>query len=112
MRIGDARSKTRLAYLLELQNVTRNNFRGLDFLQSAIAQHGGLEGERLFQLVDNGTGLEFLDETDSRVEQQKRANDTKIDPILQTGGENSGSLARQPNQRRPQREDQQNFSPP
>lgn len=83
-----------MAYLLELQNVTRNDFGSFDFLQSAIAQHGGLERERLFQFVDNGAGLEFLNETDSRVEQQQGADDAKIDPILQTGGENSGGLAR------------------
>jgi hypothetical protein len=40
----------------------------------------------LLELVDDGTSLVFLDETDDGVEEQKTADDTEIDPILETGG--------------------------
>jgi hypothetical protein len=88
--------------LLDLENITGNDLGGPNLLQSAITENGGLEsysmstsafvravsrirrrGERtksFLQLVDDGTGLEFLDETDEGVEQQKRADDTEIDP--------------------------------
>ena len=38
----------------------------------------------LLELVDDGTSLVFLDETDSGVEKQQTADDTKIDPVLKT----------------------------
>lgn len=36
--------------------------------------------------------MEFLNETDKGVEQEQSANDTEIDPVLETGGQNSSSL--------------------
>jgi len=79
-------------YFFALEDVTRNDFGSLNFDKLAITKNGGLESERLLQFFDNGTGLVFLDETDEGVEQQKSADDTKIDPILKTSSENSGSL--------------------
>lgn len=45
-----------------------------------------VEGRKcsLLEFVDNRTGLEFLDETDRGVEEQQTADDTEIDPVLET----------------------------
>lgn len=42
-------------------------------------------GSLLLELVDNGTSLVFLNETDNRVEKQKTADNTEINPVLETG---------------------------
>lgn len=80
------------AYLLNLKDITGNDLRGLDLLESTITKNNGLQREGLLQFVDNGTSLEFLDETDGSVEQEQTADDTEIDPVLETGSENSSSL--------------------
>ena len=81
-------------YLLNLEDITGNDLGGLNLKETTITENDGLEGESLLQLVDNGTGLELLDKTDSRVEQQKRADNTEIDPILETRSEYGSSLVR------------------
>jgi hypothetical protein len=62
-------------------------------LQFSVTKTGSLEGECLLQFFDNGTGLIFLNETNSSVKQEQSANDTEIYPILKTGSENGGSLS-------------------
>jgi len=81
-----------LIYLFNLEDVTRNDFWSFDLKETAITEHNGLQSECLLQFVDNGTGLEFLDETNSCVKQEQSANDTEIYPILKTCGENGSSL--------------------
>jgi hypothetical protein len=81
-----------VAYFFDLKNITRDNFGSFDFLQLAVAEDGGLESKSLFQFLDDGTSLEFLDETDGSIEQEQGANDTEIDPILKTGSEHGGGL--------------------
>ena len=76
----------------DLEDVTRYDLGSLDLLQRTITQNNCLEGERLLELVDNGTGLEFLDETDEGVQKKQTADDTEINPVLETGRKNSGSL--------------------
>jgi hypothetical protein len=78
--------------LLNLHDVARNNLVGLDFLQGTVSENNGLQGQSLLQFFDNASSLEFLDETDTSVQQQKSANDTKVDPVLQTSGENGSGL--------------------
>ena len=80
-------------YFFNLENVTRNNLRSLHFEETSVTENNSLQGQGLLQLVDNRTGLEFLDETDSGVEEEKGANDTEIDPILKTCSKNSSSLS-------------------
>jgi hypothetical protein len=75
-----------------LENITGNDLRSLNLEETAITENDGLESESLLQFVDNGTSLVFLDETDSGVEQEQSADNTEINPILETGSENSGSL--------------------
>ena len=76
----------------DLNDITGDDFGSLDLNQSSVSETDSLESEGLFQFFDNGTGLEFLDETDSSVEEQKSADDTKVYPILKTSSKNSGSL--------------------
>ncbi|GJD02139.1 hypothetical protein ColKHC_10964 [Colletotrichum higginsianum] len=82
--------------LLNLEDVTGDDFRGLNLLQGAITEDDGLESKSLLEFGNNlewgRSGLEFLDETDNSVEQQKTANNTEIDPILETSGEDGSSL--------------------
>ena len=78
--------------LLNLENITRDNHRSFDFKETSITEDDGLQCKGLLQFFDDRTGLEFLDETDTGVEQQESANDTEINPILETGGENGSSL--------------------
>jgi hypothetical protein len=78
--------------LLNLQDITRNDLRGLNLLEGAVTEDNSLESQSLLQFVDNGTGLVLLEETNAGVEQQKTANDTEIDPILETGSKDGSSL--------------------
>jgi hypothetical protein len=79
-------------HLLNLKDITGNDLRGINLEETTVTEHNSLESERLLELVDNGTSLEFLDETDRRVKQQKRADDTEIDPVLETRSKNGSSL--------------------
>jgi len=81
-----------LAYLFNLEDITRNDLGSFNLEETAITENNSFESECLFQFVDNGTGLEFLDETNSGVKKEQSANDTKIYPILKTCGENGSSL--------------------
>lgn len=78
--------------LLDLQDITGNDLGRLDLLEGTVTKNNSLERKGLLELVDNGTGLEFLDETDGGVEKEKSADDTEINPILETGSKNSSSL--------------------
>lgn len=80
---------------LNLQDITGNDFGSLDLLEGTITQNNGLEGKSLLQLVDDGTGLVLLDETDSGVKQKQTADDTEINPVLKTRSQNSGGLKHQ-----------------
>ena len=75
-----------------LDDIAGDDFGGFEFDKSTISKSDGLESECLLQFFDNGTSLEFLDETDSSVEKEQSADDTEIDPILKTSGKNSSSL--------------------
>ncbi|KAK1239494.1 hypothetical protein MKX07_008982 [Trichoderma sp. CBMAI-0711] len=78
--------------LLNLQNITGDDLGGLNLLEGAVTEDNSLESERLLQLLDNGTSLELLDETNTGVEHKKTADDTEIDPVLETGSQNGSSL--------------------
>jgi hypothetical protein len=79
-------------YLFDLKDITRDDFGSFNFEETAITEDNGFQGKCLLQFIDNRAGLEFLDETDTSVEQEQGANDTEIDPILKTGSENGSSL--------------------
>jgi hypothetical protein len=82
-----------LTYFFNLKNVTRNDFWSLDFEESTITENNRFESEGLLQLVDDGTGLELLDETNRGIEQEQSTNNTEIHPILKTSSQYSGSLS-------------------
>lgn len=78
--------------LLDLEDITGNDLGGLNLLEGAITEDDSLKGKSLLEFLDDGTGLVFLEETDAGVEHEQSADDTEIDPILETGSKNSGSL--------------------
>lgn len=81
-----------LAYLFNLEDITRNDLGSFNFEEAAVTENNSFESERLLQFFDNGTGLVFLDETNRGVKKEQSANDSEIDPVLKTCGENSSSL--------------------
>lgn len=91
-RTAEARAGGVPAHILDLQNIARHDLGRVDLEESTVTEHHGLERERLLELVDDGAGLELLHETDDGVEEQQRADDTKVDPVLESGGEKSSSL--------------------
>lgn len=80
------------SHLLDLEDITRDDIRGINLLEGTITENNSLEGESLLEFVDNGTGLEFLEETDACVEEQETADNTEIDPIFETGSKDGSSL--------------------
>jgi hypothetical protein len=84
--------RERRTYLFELENIPGDNVRGLNLVETAVAQNSRLESKGFLQFIDNGSSLEFLDESDGCVQQEEGADHTKIDPVLETGSEHGGSL--------------------
>jgi hypothetical protein len=78
--------------LLNLEDITGNNLGGLDLLESAVTEDNSLQSKGLLELFNDGSGLEFLDETNSCVQKKQSADDSEIDPILKTSGKNSGGF--------------------
>jgi hypothetical protein len=78
--------------VFDLEDITGDDLGSLDLEKTTITKNDSLQGKSLLELIDDGTSLEFLDETDTGVEQEKTADNTEINPILETGGEDSGSL--------------------
>lgn len=79
-------------YFLNLEDITGNDLRSLNLEETAITENNSLKSEGLLQFIDDRTSLVFLNETNGGVKQEKGANNTEINPILETGSENSGSL--------------------
>ena len=90
--MGATRVEPGQAHVFNLEDVTRHDLGRLNLGETTVAQHDGLERQRLLELLDNGPGLEFLHEADGSVEQEQGADDAKVDPVLETGGENGGGL--------------------
>ncbi|CAI6098591.1 unnamed protein product [Clonostachys chloroleuca] len=78
--------------IINLKDITGNDLVGLNLLQGTITEDSGLESESLLEFVDDRTGLVFLEETNTGVKQQETANNTEINPIFETGSENSSGL--------------------
>lgn len=57
-----------MTHFFDLEDITGNDFGSIDFSELAITENNCLERKSLLQFVDNGTGLELLDETDGSVE--------------------------------------------
>ncbi|VUC35121.1 unnamed protein product [Clonostachys rosea] len=78
--------------IINLEDITGNDLVGLNLLQGTITEDSGLESESLLEFIDDRTGLVFLKEPDTGVKEQETANNTEINPIFETGSENSSSL--------------------
>ncbi|CAH0001869.1 unnamed protein product [Clonostachys byssicola] len=78
--------------IINLEDITGNDLVGLNLLQGTITEDSGLKSESLLEFVDDRTGLVFLEETNTGVKQQETANNTEINPIFETGSENSSGL--------------------
>ena len=78
--------------LLNLEDITGNDFGGLKLLQGAVTKDNSLQSQGLLEFVDNAASLEFLDETNTGVEQKQSTDDTEIDPVLKTSSQDSSSL--------------------
>jgi hypothetical protein len=65
-----------------LEDITRNDLRSFNLEETTITENNSLQSESLLQFVDNGTGLEFLDETNCGVKKEQSANNAEIYPIL------------------------------
>ncbi|PTD13270.1 hypothetical protein FCULG_00004147 [Fusarium culmorum] len=78
--------------LFDLEDVTGNDFRGLDLLESAITEDNSLESKSFLELLDNGTSLVLLNEANTCVKKEKSANDTEINPVFKTSSKNGGSF--------------------
>jgi hypothetical protein len=83
---GDGRT------LLDDDNVTGDELTGEDGLLLVVTNDNCLHGNVTLEGGDDIGGLLFLVPTDNGVEQQDTANDTKVDPILETGSEKSSEL--------------------
>ena len=53
----------------DLNDITGNDFGGLEFDESAVSKGNCLECKSLLQLFDDGTGLEFLNKTDCSIKE-------------------------------------------
>lgn len=78
--------------LFNLQDITRDNLRSLQFNQFAISTDHSLEGQCLLKLIDNRASLKLLYETDRGIKYKEGANNTEVDPILKTRSKNCSSL--------------------
>ncbi len=79
-------------YFLNLQYITWDDLWCLNLEETAITEDDCLQCEGLLQFVDDRPGLEFLDESDSSVKQEECADDTEVDPVLETSGKDCSCL--------------------
>jgi hypothetical protein len=77
---------------LDDDDITGNDFAGKDGLFAAVTDDGGLHGDVTTERCDDVGSLLFLVPTDESVEKKNTADDTEIDPIAETGGEQSGDF--------------------
>lgn len=68
-------------------DITRDEFTGGDFLFSAITDNRTLEGNVTLERGDDIGSLLFLVPTNNSVQEKNTTDNTKIDPITKTGGE-------------------------
>jgi len=61
-------------------------------LKTTTTEDDSFKGEGFLQLVDDRTGLEFLDEPNRGVKKQQSADNTKVDPIFKTRSKDSSGL--------------------
>ena len=77
---------------LDDDDVTGNDLAGKDGLLTAVTDDGGLHSDITTERGNDIGGLLLLVPTDEGVEQENTADDTEIDPIAETGGEQSSEF--------------------
>lgn len=77
---------------LDDDDITRDDFAGENGLLTAVTDNGGLHGNVTTERSDDVGSLLFLVPTDESVEKKNTADDTEIDPIAETGGEQGSNL--------------------
>jgi hypothetical protein len=80
------------AALLDDDDVTGDELTGENGLLLVVTNDDCLHGNVTLERGDDIGGLLFLVPTDNGVEQQDTANDTEVNPILETGSEKSSEL--------------------
>jgi len=78
--------------LLDDDNVTGDELTGENGLLLVVADDNCLHGNVTLEGGDDISGLLLLVPTNNGVEQQDTANDTEVNPILETGSEKSSEL--------------------
>jgi hypothetical protein len=78
--------------LLDDNDVTGDELTGENGLLLVVTNDGRLHGDVTLERGDDIGSLLFLVPTDDGVEQENTANDTKVDPVLKTGGEKGGKF--------------------
>lgn len=78
--------------VLDDDDVTGHDLAGLDVVLLAVADNDGAERDAGLELGDNVAGLLLLVPADEGVEHKNTDDDTKVDPLAQTGGEDDGNL--------------------
>ncbi|KAI7824617.1 hypothetical protein BC939DRAFT_449611, partial [Gamsiella multidivaricata] len=73
-------------------NITRNQGGDIELNQMAIAPAAGLQGKSLTKGIQGRLGLGLFNETDTGVDEQQTQNDTKIQPILDDGRDDTSNL--------------------
>lgn len=61
----------------------------LDLLLGAVPGDNGLQGEGFFQTGNDVASVVLLDEAHDCIEQQQATDHTKVDPVFQTGRQQS-----------------------
>ena len=79
-------------HIFDLEDITGDDHGSFDLKEPTVTEDDGLERQSLLELVDDRPRLEFLDETDGGVEEEQGADDTKVHPILESGGEYGSGL--------------------
>ena len=78
--------------LLDDDDITRNDFAGKNSNLTAVTDNGSLHSNVTTERGDDIGGLLLLVPTDESVEQENTADDTEIDPVAETGGEQSSEF--------------------
>jgi hypothetical protein len=78
--------------LLNDDNITRNDFAGKNSNLTAVTDDSGLHSDVTTERGDDVGSLLLLVPTDESVKQENTADDTEIDPIAETGGEQSSEF--------------------
>jgi hypothetical protein len=75
-----------------LENIAGNDFMGLNLIKTTLTENSRLQGKRLFQFIDNRSGLEFLYKTNPSIQQEEGTDNAEVNPVFETGSKNSCSL--------------------